>query len=89
MPHTVGGVPEWPKGADCKSVVDDFDGSNPSPSTKEHYKRIFKIIRITFVISASHFARLILFRTFKMLDRKGISQRKCKKLGDEYIENKI
>ena len=28
-----GGVPEWPKGADCKSVVTDFDGSNPSPST--------------------------------------------------------
>ena len=27
-----GWVPEWPKGADCKSVVDDFDGSNPSPS---------------------------------------------------------
>ena len=30
-----GGVPERPKGADCKSVVDDFDGSNPSPSTKK------------------------------------------------------
>ena len=31
----LGGVPEWPKGADCKSVVSDFDGSNPSPSTKK------------------------------------------------------
>ena len=30
-----GGVPEWPKGADCKSVVDDFEGSNPSPSTNQ------------------------------------------------------
>ena len=31
-----GGIPEWPKGADCKSVVDDFGGSNPpSPTTKE------------------------------------------------------
>ena len=29
-----GWFPEWPKGADCKSVVDDFDGSNPSPSTE-------------------------------------------------------
>jgi hypothetical protein len=29
-----GGIPERPKGADCKSVVRDFDGSNPSPSTK-------------------------------------------------------
>ena len=27
------GVPEWPKGADCKSVSTAFDGSNPSPST--------------------------------------------------------
>ena len=29
-----GEVPEWPKGADCKSVVSDFDGSNPSLPTK-------------------------------------------------------
>ena len=28
-----GWVPEWPKGADCKSVGDAFEGSNPSPST--------------------------------------------------------
>ena len=28
-----GGVPEWPKGADCKSVVDDFSGSNPLSPT--------------------------------------------------------
>ncbi len=28
-----GWVPERPKGADCKSAVTDFDGSNPSPST--------------------------------------------------------
>ena len=28
-----GGIPEWPKGADCKSVSTAFDGSNPSPST--------------------------------------------------------
>ena len=31
-----GEIPERPKGADCKSVVDDFDGSNPSlPTTKK------------------------------------------------------
>ena len=29
-----GGIPEWPKGADCKSVVSDFGGSNPPPSTR-------------------------------------------------------
>ena len=27
-----GWIPERPKGADCKSVVDDFGGSNPPPS---------------------------------------------------------
>ena len=27
------GYPSWPKGADCKSVGDAFEGSNPSPST--------------------------------------------------------
>ena len=28
---TYGWIPEWPKGADCKSVSDAFEGSNPSP----------------------------------------------------------
>ena len=28
-----GGIPEWPKGADCKSASTAFDGSNPSPTT--------------------------------------------------------
>ena len=27
-----GGIPEWPKGADCKSVGNAFEGSNPSPT---------------------------------------------------------
>ena len=31
--NSYGGVPEWPKGADCKSVVSDFGGSNPPSST--------------------------------------------------------
>ncbi len=30
----LGGVPERPKGSDCKSDVYDFEGSNPSPSTR-------------------------------------------------------
>ena len=29
----IGEVPEWPKGADCKSAGDAFEGSNPSLST--------------------------------------------------------
>jgi hypothetical protein len=30
---TFGGVPERPKGADCKSAGSAFGGSNPPPST--------------------------------------------------------
>jgi hypothetical protein len=29
----IGGVPERPKGTDCKSVGEAFGGSNPPPST--------------------------------------------------------
>ena len=29
-----GQIPEWPKGTDCKSVVNDFGGSNPPPPIK-------------------------------------------------------
>ena len=31
--HFFGGIPERPKGADCKSASTSFDGSNPSPTT--------------------------------------------------------
>ena len=31
-----GRVPEWPKGADCKSVASRFGGSNPPSPTKQH-----------------------------------------------------
>src|SRR3954452_1606523 len=33
-PH--GGLPEWPKGADCKSVGSSYEGSNPSPATPRY-----------------------------------------------------
>ena len=29
----IGGVPEWSKGTDCKSVGEAFGGSNPPPTT--------------------------------------------------------
>ncbi len=38
LSETRGWIPERPKGADCKSVVDDFEGSNPSPSSKHSLK---------------------------------------------------
>ena len=31
-----GGVPEWPKGTDCKSAAFRFDGSNPSSPTRKN-----------------------------------------------------
>ncbi len=34
-----GGIPEWPKGADCKSASTSFDGSNPSPTTILNFRR--------------------------------------------------
>ena len=37
-PAPYGSVPERPKGADCKSAVADFDGSNPSPTTISTFK---------------------------------------------------
>ena len=33
-----GGVPERPKGTDCKSVGSAFEGSNPSPSIYIKYE---------------------------------------------------
>ena len=33
----LGWIPEWPKGADCKSVSNAFEGSNPSPPTKPNW----------------------------------------------------
>ena len=38
-----GWIPEWPKGADCKSVGNAFEGSNPSPSIKERAGKSFEI----------------------------------------------
>ena len=40
-----GGIPEWPKGADCKSVVSDFGGPNPPAPTKNpvHSRGIFSL----------------------------------------------
>ena len=32
-----GGVPEWSKGTDCKSVASGFGGSNPPPSSNLLY----------------------------------------------------
>jgi hypothetical protein len=46
-----GGIPEWPKGADCKSVGTAFDGSNPSPSTNVISEYIL-VLAFVFVLIA-------------------------------------
>jgi hypothetical protein len=38
-----GGVPEWLKGADCKSASSAFVGSNPTPSTSEYKSQRMKV----------------------------------------------
>jgi hypothetical protein len=35
----LGRLPEWPKGAVCKTVGSAYDGSNPSPATTCEYAR--------------------------------------------------
>ena len=60
-----GGIPEWPKGADCKSVVSDFGGSNPpSPTNPEHESvldfRIFAEKTVYFKWESVESERLIL-----------------------------
>ena len=47
-----GRFPEWPKGADCKSVVNDFGGSNPPPPTKRQ-----SIERCSVFVLLSDFSR--------------------------------
>jgi hypothetical protein len=40
-----GGVPERPKGSDCKSDVEDFGGSNPPPSTIHNMPEKSRFVR--------------------------------------------
>src|SRR5699024_11637282 len=49
VPSAPGGLPEWPKGADCKSAVIDFVGSNPSRS-EEHTSELSHVDRSYAVI---------------------------------------
>ena len=47
-----GGVPEWPKGADCKSVAFRFGGSNP-PSSTSSSQAVYRLRRTFFIASAA------------------------------------
>ena len=39
-----GGIPEWPKGADCKSVSSAFGGSNPPSPTKKRQASLMPVV---------------------------------------------
>ena len=60
-------VPEWPQGADCKSVVCDFGGPNPPAPTRKSktYDLLFSVIFAPFAVqmdaSYMHFVRDIAF----------------------------
>ncbi len=41
-----GGVPEWLKGTDCKSVGYAYAGSNPAPSTSSDVGRDLSRVRV-------------------------------------------
>ena len=47
-----GGVGEWLKPADCKSVAYGYAGSNPAPSTR--FKLYARMINVLYVRLTSH-----------------------------------
>ena len=50
-----GGIPEWPKGTDCKSAVNDFGGSNPPSPTMKNDKFRQKLVVFSYIrLSASY-----------------------------------
>ncbi len=46
MPGFDAGMPERPKGADCKSAGNAFGGSNPSPGTNRTEVRLYNVMRV-------------------------------------------
>ncbi len=53
--RTLGGVPEWPKGADCKSAGSAYPGSNPGAATgkqEAHDLRSSQVMSLLSLVSA-------------------------------------
>ena len=74
-----GGIPEWPKGADCKSVVSDFGGSNPPSPTK-----VFLIcIKNTFIFYPNAFSFLIFLGLFQEIIANG--QKTCYNYHNDWL----
>ena len=60
-----GRVPEWPKGADCKSVVFDFNGSNPFSPTNNKSNRITMRLLLTYTLFYTIYSVFWFFMSFK------------------------
>ena len=54
-----GRIPERPKGADCKSVVNDFGGSNPPSPTKKQTSKSLSVFLSIAKAMAYHQGRLV------------------------------
>ena len=55
-----GGVAEWLKATDCKSVLSEYEGSNPSPSTTSFYCYKWGLV---WVCGCSSVGRALVFQT--------------------------
>ena len=64
MYHNLGEVPKWSNGADCKSVVYDFEGSNPSLSTDVSMRCGCRIVAITSAFQAEEVGSIPITRSF-------------------------
>lgn len=65
MPPRFGGVPEWPKGSDCKSAGSAFDGSNPSPPTNmENIKTAIMAVFSFYIIKKSLYTKKPKYKAF-------------------------
>ena len=70
-----GRVPEWPKGADCKSVVADFGGSNP-PSPTKYRVDTFVSARYFFALQGGIRKAALGGVPVARRNRRGVSRRK-------------
>ncbi len=64
--YIYGRIPERPKGTDCKSVVHDFDGSNPSPPTRKRCAKTAHLFLFSLLLRYSMYSWLIM-RSFAVI----------------------
>ena len=59
-----GGVAEWLKATDCKSVLSEYVGSNPTPSTREKKRKLrVSYIGITLAFQANEVGSIPITRS--------------------------